>query len=351
VIWRNQDLRLPHEHLAHSFPRHHHPRLHRVGRHCGDFSPGQAHHRQTTGFSFAGKTGRGGGQTGTGSSVEWREQQADFYGTIIETLESAEMNRRALERVRALNPDLKESDVDIRVTQSKGSTMFNILANGTEPKYTRIFLDALLDEFIAFRTAIREQSQGKVIVLFLQEMGARKNKMEKSLQELEKVRSRVESLSAKSDQERLLSRLNSLRNQRDDFLFELKSKAENDPDRAPLQTNLRTIEIRIQVLEAELQRLEPGFSELRVLTEKYATEKGAYEKMFEMAERWESAFKSTPDNIAIQERATPAYEHVEDWRLPITIGAVGGGFLGAALGFLLSLILVRPASPSLPPTA
>lgn len=39
----------------------------------------------------------------------------DFYGTIIETIESAEMKRRSYERVRALNPELKESEVQIRV--------------------------------------------------------------------------------------------------------------------------------------------------------------------------------------------------------------------------------------------
>ena len=89
-----------------------------------------------------------------------------FYGTIIETIESAEMKRRALDRVRALNPDVKDSDVEIRMAQTKGSAIFNILATGSEPKYTKIILDALLDEFIAFRQSIREQAQGKVCLLY-----------------------------------------------------------------------------------------------------------------------------------------------------------------------------------------
>ena len=49
-----------------------------------------------------------GGQLAFNDNVTWREQQADFYGTIIETIESAEMKRRALDRVRALNPDVKD---------------------------------------------------------------------------------------------------------------------------------------------------------------------------------------------------------------------------------------------------
>jgi succinoglycan biosynthesis transport protein ExoP len=119
-----------------------------------------------------------GGQMVANDNYTWREQQADFYGTIIETVESAEMKRRALERVRALNPDLKDSEVDIRVAQTKGSAIFNILATGSEPRYTKIFLDSLLDEFIAFRQSIREQAQGKVLQQFLQEVVNKQKVME-----------------------------------------------------------------------------------------------------------------------------------------------------------------------------
>jgi hypothetical protein len=183
-----------------------------------------------------------GGQVVTSDSPDWRAQQADFYGTIIKTLESAEMKRRAFERVRALNPDLKDADVDIRVVQTKGSAIFNILATGRDPKYTRIFLDALLDEFIAFRQNIREQSGGK------------------ALQEFR-------------------------------------------------------------------------------------------EKLLERAESLQSSFSSGADSVAIQERASVAAEVVEAWQLPIAIGALGGGLLGAIIGLLLSLIIVRSSPPPLPPTA
>lgn len=136
---------------------------------------------------------------------------ADHYGTIIETLGSAEMKRRALERVRALNPDLKETDVEIRVTQTKGSAIFNILVTGREPKFTRIYLDALLDEFMAFRQQLQE-------------------------------------------------------------------KLGNGGEKT---------------------------------------------------------------DVVIQERATPAFEYVADWIMPVTVGAIGGGLLGAMVGLLLALLLVR----------
>ncbi|HEY1051279.1 MAG TPA: M56 family metallopeptidase [Prosthecobacter sp.] len=116
--------------------------------------------------------------------TEWREQAQDFYGTIIETLESSEMKRRALERVKALQPKLETGDVEIRVAQSKGSGIFSVLATGEDAKFTRVFLDALLDEHLAFRQSIREQTQGKAVSTFLQETVKQRKVMEDKLKEL-----------------------------------------------------------------------------------------------------------------------------------------------------------------------
>jgi hypothetical protein len=291
------------------------------------------------------------GQIMTDDSIHWREQQQDFYGTIIETLESAEMQRRALERVRALNPDLKDSDVEIRVAQTKGSAIFNILATGTEPKYTKIFLDALLDEFIAFRQSIREQAQGKVLQQFLVEIVSRQKKMEASFEAMEKARTKVESLSAKTDQERLVTRLTKLRDQRDGLRLELKPMAANDAARASLETKMAPIEQEISMVDAELGRYEPDIAELRMAAERHAVDKEAYQKLFDKLEELQAQFNSRTDYVAVQERASPASENVEDWQLPIAIGAIGGGLLGATLGLLLSLIFVRPAPPPLPPAS
>jgi len=291
-----------------------------------------------------------GGQMVVNDSITWREQQADFYGTIIETIESAEMHRRALERVKALNPDIDDCDVSIRVAQTKGSAIFNILATGPEPKYTRIFLDALLDEFISFRQSVREQAQGKVLQQFLQAVVTKQKDMEESMAKLEKVRAKVktvDTVSAKSEQERLVTRLISQRNQRDDLRIELKAMQENDAERAPMQTKLGAIESGIQGIESDLQRLEQDLSELRTHTEKFAADKGAYEKLFEQVERIQSAFNTTADYVAIQERATPASENVEDWHLPVAVTAGAG----ALIGLVLSLLIIQAPKPPQIPTA
>ena len=113
------------------------------------------------------------------SAIGIEEHQQDFYGTIIETLEGAEMRRRALDRVRALHPEMKETEVDIQVSQLRGSAIFNVRAFGEEPKYTRTFLDSLLDEFIAFRESMRQGVSHKAINALAEDLVVR----EKELQE------------------------------------------------------------------------------------------------------------------------------------------------------------------------
>jgi uncharacterized protein involved in exopolysaccharide biosynthesis len=287
-----------------------------------------------------------GGQMVFNDSVTWREQQQDFYGTIVETIESAEMKRRALERVRALNPEIKDSDVSIRVAQTKGSAIFNILATGSEPKYTRIFLDALLDEFIAFRQSIREQAQGKVLQQFLQEVVSKQKTMEDSIDKLEKARARgINTLSVKTDIERLVLRLNAQRNQRDDLRLKIRQMKEDDAARAPLQTQIEAIELEIHDIEKDLDRREPALAELKTLEGKLESDKMAYDKLFEQVEKIQSVFNSASDYVAIQERATPAAENVEDWTLPIAVGAGGGALLGGLIGLVLSLIIIRKPQP------
>lgn len=109
----------------------------------------------------------------------------DFYGTQIETLESGALRNHALERVRSLHPELKEIEVEIRVTQTKGSSILNVAAVGEEAKYTRVYLDALLDEYIAFRKDMLEKSIGTTMNKVIEEVLSRESMVKKTKEALE----------------------------------------------------------------------------------------------------------------------------------------------------------------------
>ena len=278
----------------------------------------------------------------------WREQQLDWYGMIIETLESAEMKRRASQRVKALHPDLKDSGVTIRAIRSKNTSFFNLLATGPDPKYTRIFLGVLIDEFFAFRESLLERADGKVLRQFFEEVEDHQKKLEDLTKTLENARAKLASLSAKSDQERLIPRLKMLKLQRDGLRLELNSLLAANPSRAPVEKKLGAVELDIQAIETELQRFESGMSELRKLTEKQEAEKATYQRMLDGVDQFNSALKPHAEYITVLQPATPATEHVDDWRWPIVAGA-GGGLLGGLVGLLLSLVIVQsPKPPQIP---
>jgi len=95
---------------------------------------------------------------GVGLENRFMEQ---FYGTQIGIIQSARVRNNALDRVRGLYPGLKESDVDLRVTQNKGSSILNLAGVGEDRKFTRAYVEAILDEYIAMRKELfNEQVNG-----------------------------------------------------------------------------------------------------------------------------------------------------------------------------------------------
>ena len=105
--------------------------------------------------------------TGTGSPGKDRcfdttpGEAFSSAATIIESLASSEIRRRALERLRVLNPELKECEVTVRCSQLSDSGLFQVSAIGEDKVYIRHFLNAELDEYLAFRQSIRSQTQAK----------------------------------------------------------------------------------------------------------------------------------------------------------------------------------------------
>lgn len=187
-----------------------------------EFSPQKEMYRSTARLVAGGQV----------QGPNWQDQMQDFYGTIIETLESGEMKKRALARVQALQPELKTGDVEIRAAQTRGSAIFSVLATGEDPKFTRMFLDVLLDEFIAFRQSIREQSAGQGAQALFKETVARQKLMEERVAALTLFAQKNNLLTNTNQNNQLAESLTALTKQRQDILSqldELKLEAEDVP--------------------------------------------------------------------------------------------------------------------------
>ncbi|MCX6856317.1 MAG: hypothetical protein NTV80_15595 [Verrucomicrobia bacterium] len=176
-------------------------------------------------------------------NVGWQEQLTDFYGTIIETLESAEMKKRALARVHALHPDLKDTNVEIRVAQNKGSAIFNVFAVGSDKVFTKIFLDAMLDEFVAFRQQIREQGLERALNTFTETVVKKSKELQERTERLEAFRKANHVPLLKPEMEEATAKLSAS-----------KARYEN------AQRRLRELEFMISNPDAALGNLERGLT-------------------------------------------------------------------------------------------
>ena len=83
----------------------------------------------------------------------------DFYGTQEDILESAELHRRALERLKGEHPELTGKEIQIVTDQTRGSSIMNVHALCEDKTYAAYFVDALLVEYVGFRREMLETAE------------------------------------------------------------------------------------------------------------------------------------------------------------------------------------------------
>lgn len=85
----------------------------------------------------------------------YSEEAANFFGTQLELLQSSEVARRADARVMALNPNLEKVPVKLFASIIPKTSIFSVTAQGLQPQQTKAYLDAVMDEYIAYRRSMR----------------------------------------------------------------------------------------------------------------------------------------------------------------------------------------------------
>ena len=85
----------------------------------------------------------------------YNEEAANFFGTQLELLQSSEVSRRADSRVMALNPNLEKVPLRLFANIIPKTSIFAVTAQGLQPQQTKAYLDAVMDEYIAYRRSLR----------------------------------------------------------------------------------------------------------------------------------------------------------------------------------------------------
>src|SRR5712671_201157 len=78
----------------------------------------------------------------------YSEELNNFFGTQVALMQSDSVVNRVLLRLQTQKPDLQPAPVTVQVNISPKTSIFNLLAVGTEPHYTQAYLEATMEEYI-----------------------------------------------------------------------------------------------------------------------------------------------------------------------------------------------------------
>ncbi|MBV9392059.1 MAG: AAA family ATPase, partial [Verrucomicrobia bacterium] len=87
--------------------------------------------------------------------ASFSEELANFFGTQVELMKSAEVREKAASELAAREPQLQAVPVSLTVSQLPQTSIFVLSTTGSEPQYTQKILDAIMQEYVAAKKEMR----------------------------------------------------------------------------------------------------------------------------------------------------------------------------------------------------
>ncbi len=100
----------------------------------------------------------------------YTEEWTYFLGTQAEFLQSAEVQRRAAERVASTNPELMPEPVKLKVAPEQNTSIINLAAVGADGPYTQKFLDASMAEYTAMKREMHSELSDDTLEAITEEL-------------------------------------------------------------------------------------------------------------------------------------------------------------------------------------
>jgi succinoglycan biosynthesis transport protein ExoP len=98
------------------------------------------------------------------------EELANFFGTQVELMKSANVRERAANRISAMEPQLQPVPVSLAVSQMPQTSIFVLSATGAEPQYTQKMLEAIMQEYVAIKKEMRSNKSDSTQTAILEEI-------------------------------------------------------------------------------------------------------------------------------------------------------------------------------------
>ncbi len=254
---------------------------------------------------------------------------SDFYGTQIEIIEGYEVRLRALERIRSLHPELNETAVAVRATKNKDSTILSIKAKGFDPKYTRLYLDSLLDEYINYFRDDRCFKPPSDVGKVFEEVLTRERQVKECLTALDTFEQQNDPLLLSKEHERLSKEVSITRG-------ELEVEKRSNPH----EGKAVAIEKRLFDVEKYNSLIWGKTSQHLLLKNKLEAAQRDYESWKQLMMRV-NIFSKKEENILILERPTAAVPEEPQLWLPLFVWGVIGAAAGVLVIFIAAFALTR----------
>ncbi|MDX6766258.1 MAG: polysaccharide biosynthesis tyrosine autokinase [Candidatus Methylacidiphilales bacterium] len=98
------------------------------------------------------------------------EESAQFFGTQMRLMNSPEIAARATNRTRTLQPDLPESFAVLRVDQVPKTSIFQLTATGSDPRWAQAWLNSIMEEFVRYKDEMRQTTSDKTLASITEQL-------------------------------------------------------------------------------------------------------------------------------------------------------------------------------------
>ena len=99
----------------------------------------------------------------TKESTVYTEELTNYFGTQVSLMQSDEIKRRAARAVEASHPELKGMLAELTVQQEPKASIFILRVTSPDPKYSQLFADACMSEFLEFKREMRGETSQKTV--------------------------------------------------------------------------------------------------------------------------------------------------------------------------------------------
>src|SRR6516162_5505089 len=116
--------------------------------------------------------------------ASFSEELANFFGTQIELMRSAEVREKAGSQLAAREPQLQAVPVSLAVSQLPQTSIFVLSTTGAEPQYTQKILDGIMQEYEAAKKEMRSSKSDSTQMAIMDEISRVERDMRQGESEL-----------------------------------------------------------------------------------------------------------------------------------------------------------------------